>query len=46
MQWYRNWYRYVFKGVPVVEKSDAVVENSVCISFEKLDHIELRVMHR
>lgn len=31
---------------PLVEKSDALVKNYWCISFGKLDHIKLRVMHR
>lgn len=31
---------------PLVEKSDALVKNYWGISFGKLDHIKLRVMHR
>lgn len=31
---------------PVVEKSDAVAENFVYMSFRELGHTELRVMHR
>ena len=46
MQWCRNWCRYVYRGVPVVKKSDAVVENYVCIYYGKLGHMKLRVMHR
>ena len=41
MQWCRNWYRYVYKVIPVVKKSDAVVENHVCISFGKFEHIKV-----
>lgn len=29
------------KVIPVVKKSDAVVKNHVCISFEKFEHIKV-----